>query len=72
MAVNDRTPAGANGEGSGKGVCLGADTFQIAPRPLEIQTARILSRVSVSQSVAATIAALAYPRIDHWSGRMTR
>ncbi|GJE14441.1 hypothetical protein FOHLNKBM_5516 [Methylobacterium longum] len=66
MATNDRTPAGANGEGSGKSVCLAADTFQIAFRPLEIQTARVLSRVSVSDSVAAAIASLAYPQVDSW------
>jgi hypothetical protein len=66
MATNDRTPAGENGEGSGKSVCLAADTFQIALRPLEIQTNRVLSRVSVSHSVAATIASLAYPQVDSW------
>lgn len=68
MATNDRTPAGANGEGSGKSVCLAADTFQIAFRPHEIQTNRVLSRVAVSHSVASAIAALAYPQIDSWRG----
>ena len=68
MAQNDRTPAGANGEGSGKSVCLAADLFQISPRPSEIQTKRILSRIAVSQSVAATIAGLAYGSAERWSG----
>ena len=69
MARNDRTPAGANGEGSGRSVCLGADTFQIAPRPLEIQTSRIRSRVAVSHAVAAVIASHAFGIAEGWRSR---
>ncbi len=60
MAQNSRTPAGANGEGSGNGVASQADTFQIAPHPREIQTNRVLGRIRVSRELATQIAALAY------------
>ena len=42
------------------------DASQIAPRPLEIQTKRVLSRIAVSQSVAAAIAQLAYGCPEGW------
>jgi len=69
MAVNDRTPAGANGEGSGKSVCLAADTFQIASTPAQVQIARLQKRFDFSPSVAAAVAALAYPQADTWGAR---
>lgn len=66
MAQNVRTPAGANGEGSGKGVCLAADPFQIAPPRLEIQKNHLRSRFGLSPAVAAVVAALAYDAPENW------
>lgn len=68
MATNDRTPAGANGEGSGKSVCLAADTFQIAPSPTEIQIARLRVRFDFSPSVAAVRAQHCYGVAESWRG----
>lgn len=65
-----RTPAAANGEGSGKSVCLAADTFQVAHRAAEIQTAHLRRRFNLSPAVAAVVAGLAYGQADCW--RATR
>ncbi|GEP00027.1 hypothetical protein GCM10007887_25440 [Methylobacterium haplocladii] len=64
MAQNNRTPAGANGEGSGKMSGLAADTFQLALAPREIQMARILSRFAFSPALAAAVADLVYSSIE--------
>lgn len=68
MARNDRTPAG-QGEGSGKGVCLAADHFQIAPHRSEIQKNHLRSRFGLTPAVAAALADLAFSRTEHWSRR---
>lgn len=65
MTQNERTPAGANGEGSGSGVNVAADPAQIAPAPHEIQTARLRARFDFSPEVAAAIARLAYAMPEH-------
>lgn len=70
MARNVRTPAGGNGEGSGKGVSLvGCDTLQIAPHHSEIQRNRLRSRYGLTAEMAATVAAMAYGQPEHWSTR---
>lgn len=69
MARNVRTPAGANGEGSGKSVGLVGDTFQIAPHHSEIQSNRLRSRYGLTPEMAAIIAAMAYGKPEHWSTR---
>jgi hypothetical protein len=63
MAQNDRTPATGMARAL-ENVCLAADSFQIAPKPLEIQKRRLLSRYKVSPAVAEAIAALAYGTLD--------
>lgn len=65
MARNDRTPAG-QGEGSGKGVVLAADPFQIAPPRSEIQKFHLRNRFGLSPSTAAAVAALAYDVPETW------
>jgi hypothetical protein len=69
MARNVRTPAGGNGEGSGKSVSLVGDTFQIAPSPHEIQSNRLRSRYGLTAEMAATVAAMVYGQPEHWSRR---
>lgn len=66
MARNVRTPAG-QGEGSGKGVCLAADPFQIAPHRSEIQKNHLRTRFGLSPSMAAVLADIAFPKVEHWS-----
>ena len=69
MAYNEKTPAGANGEGF-QNVAVGtADGIQIAPRPLEIQTFRLRHRFGLSAAVAAVVAAHAYAVPEIWGGR---
>jgi hypothetical protein len=70
MAQNVRTPAGVNGEGSGKGVSLvGCDTLQIAPHTSEIQSNRLRSRYGLTPEMAAVVAAMVYGKPEHWSAR---
>ncbi|MCP1551642.1 hypothetical protein J2W76_004966 [Methylorubrum zatmanii] len=69
MARNVRTPAGANGEGSGKSVGLHGDTFQIAPHRSEIQSNRLRSRYGLTPETAALVAAMVYAVPEHWSAR---
>jgi len=67
MAQNVRTP-GAGTPRALENVCLAADSFQIAPKPLEIQKRRLLSRYKVSPAVAEAIAALAYGTLNQGGG----
>lgn len=69
MARNVRTPAGANGEGSGKSVSLVGDTFQIAPHRSEIQSNRLRSRYGLTPETAALVARLCFETPEHWSAR---
>ena len=64
MAQKDRTLATGMARAL-ENVCLAADTFQIAPKPLEIQKRRLLSRYNLSPALAAAIAALAYNTLDN-------
>jgi hypothetical protein len=45
---------------------VGLDLSEIAPTPLEIQTARLRARFDVSPAVAAVIAAHAFGVVDRW------
>jgi hypothetical protein len=67
MAQNVRTP-GAGTPRALENVCLAADSFQIAPKPLEIQKRRLLSCYKVSPAVAEAIAALAYGTLNQGGG----
>lgn len=49
---------------------VGTDGSEIAPTPLEIQTARLRARFDFSPAVAAVLAELAFPSLDTW--RATR
>ena len=69
MARNVRTPARANGGGSGKGVSLVGDTFQIAPHRSEIQNNRLRSRYGLTAETAALVARLCFDTPEHWSAR---
>lgn len=69
MAQNNRTPAGANGRGSGNGVASQADTFQIAPEPHEIQMRHLARRYGLSPAIAAALATHAYGVCEGWGGR---
>ena len=69
MARNVRTPAGGNGEGSGKSVSLVGDTFQIAPSLHEIQSNRLRSRYGLTPETAALVARLCFDTPEHWSAR---
>lgn len=60
MPKNVRSPAGGTAGPLGNVFVGTVDSFQIAPRPTEIQTQRIARRFGFSPAVAATIAALAY------------
>lgn len=68
MARNVRTPAGVNDEGSGKCVGLVGDTFQIAPHRSEIQKNHLRTRFGLSPSMAAVVADIAFPKVEHWTG----
>ena len=63
MAHNDKAPATGMARAL-ENVCLAADSFQIAPKPLEIQKRRLLSRYKLSPAVAEAIAAHAYGSLD--------
>ena len=67
--MNGRTPAATNGEGSGRNVSLVGDTFHVAHRTAEIQTAHLRRRFNLSPAVAAVIAGLAYGQADSWRAR---
>jgi hypothetical protein len=45
---------------------VGTDGSEIAPTPLEIQTARLRTRYDFSPAVAAVIATHAYGVADRW------
>ena len=47
-----------------------ADTPEIAPDAHEIQTARLRARYDFSPSLASAVAALIYPQVDSWQGRI--
>lgn len=59
-------PAEANGEGSAKDVSLVGDTFHVAHRTAEIQTAHLRRRFNLSPAVAAAVAGLAFGQADSW------
>ncbi|SDO58994.1 hypothetical protein SAMN05216360_1292 [Methylobacterium phyllostachyos] len=67
--MNGRTPAAANGEGSGRNVGLVGDTFHVAHRTAEIQTARLRRRFALSPALAAEIAQHLHAVPEHWSCR---
>lgn len=67
--MNARTPAAANGEGSGKNVSLVGDSFHVAHRTAEIQTAHLRRRFNLTPAVAAVAAGLAYGQADSWRVR---
>lgn len=68
MAQNDRTPATGMARAL-ENVCLAADNFQIAPKPLEIQKRRLLGRYKLSPAVAEAIAVHAYGSFEAGGGR---
>ena len=64
--MNAETPAVGTAGASGKGVGFQRDTTEIASHPSQVQIARLQKRFDFSPSVAAAVAALAYPQVDSW------
>ena len=69
MARNEGTPSAGRRTGAPGSVVFAGDTSEISPNPSEIQIRRLRARFDFSPSVAATIAALAFPQVDSWRGR---
>ena len=70
MAHNVKTPAGANGRGSGRDVVASqADVLPVAPSSVEIQMRRLRARYGFSYERAAVEASHCYGVAEDWRTR---
>lgn len=61
--------AGGRSPASGSVFVATNDTPKLLIDPTEIQTRSLSAYFGLSPATAAAIAALAWPAVDHWSGR---
>lgn len=66
MASRKGEPRRDGNRGRGSEFSVGTDGSEIAPTPLEIQTARLRAQYVFSPALAAVIAAHAYSVADRW------